>query len=436
MMRLHIRWRALWSQRITAQKRPARTARHFSSVITGGLLLFCGLLSIPGQADEKYLLAQSTYKALSAIHDLMDKQKYTSALKKLRELQQEVQGEDKPYEHAVILQTVGYLYSSTEDYPKAIKALRKSLSLNALPAKVSQDLHYMLAQLYMSTEQYAVGVKFLETWFKQAKAPPAQAYVLLANAYYQLGRYPEIISPVVTAIDLAKKPPESWYQLHLAANLELKRYPQAAQVLETLISLLPEKEQYWKQLAAVYLQLKEEHQALAVQALLARMGHLEGKGLVYLSDLYRYLSIPYKAGQILQRALNAGTVEASIENWERTANAWSAAHEWEKSVEAFDKAGKLSQKGKFDLYRAQILIGHQRWDEAIAALHQALHKDGLEDAGQARFLLGQACYEQGRLTDAIKALKLAQRSPKYDKPASRWLKHLRTLQQQTAARQG
>lgn len=434
MMSILAGWRVIRRPGISVQEERINSARLFRSLALGALWLIGGLLPPHSQAkEEQYLLRQSTYEALSAAQELMDKQKYVAALKKLRELQEQVQGEDKPYEQAVILQILGYLYSATEAYPKAIEAAQKSLSLDALPAEVSQDLHYMLAQLYMITEHYAKGIEFLETWFDKAKAPPAEAYVLLANAYYQLERYREVIPPIVTAIDLAKDPPEAWYQLQLAANLELKRYPQAARVLATLINLFPQKEQHWKQLAAVYMQLDEKRRALAVQALSDLMGHLEGKGLIYLSNLYRYLHIPYKAAQILQQALDAGAIEATTQNWKRTAYAWSAAREWKNAMEAFSEAGKLNQTGEFDLYRAQLLIRHLRWEEAIAALRQALRKGGLDNAGQVRFLLGQVHYEQGRLADAISALERIQRSSEYGEQASRWLKHLKAIQQRNAS---
>jgi tetratricopeptide (TPR) repeat protein len=385
-------------------------------------------------ADE-YLLTPSTYEALSAVHELMEEGQYFSALKKLDALQGRVRGKgaNRAYEQAVILQTLGHVYSSLEKYPQAIQAFRDSLALEALPERVAYDLHYNLAQLYIAVEQYAEGVQYLEKWFKETEAPSAEAYVLLANGYYHLQQYPKVIPPIQKAIELREKPQEAWYQLYLAAHLELQQYPQAAQVLTVLISQFPKKEQYWKQLAAVYLEMDEEYRALAVQALAAQVGPLEGKGLIYLSNLYRYLNIPYKAARVLQQGLRAGAIEANVKNWERLADAWSAARELEEAVEAFEEAGKKSQDGKMDLRRGQLLIGLGRWDEANAALQQALRKGDLDDPGQARFLLGHARYEQGRLADAIEALELAQRSPKYRKQAIQLIKYVKAIQKQRTA---
>jgi tetratricopeptide (TPR) repeat protein len=308
--------------------------------------------------------------------------------------------------------------------------------LGALPEQVAHDVRYSLAQIYIATEQYAEAAKFLEVWFKEAKAPPAEAHILAASTYYHLERYAEVIPHVMAAIDLVEEPQETWQQLHLSARLELKQYHHAARILETLISWFPEKEQYWKQLAAVYLEMSEEHQALAVQALAARMGQIEGKGLIHLSNLYRYLNIPYKAAQILQQGFRAGAIVVSAKNWEHLANAWLAAREWEKAINAFSEAGRLRQDGKMELRRGQILIELRQWGQAGDAFKQALRKGGLDDPGQARFFLGQARYEQGRFAEAIQALKLAQESASYGKQAAQWLKYLQMVQKQRVIGEG
>jgi len=437
-MRLQTVW---WlNQRIEklSQDFLAAVWAHFSPylILRSRWLLVALLVAAANtQAVDDYLLTPSTYEALRVVHELMDERQYSQALEKLNVLQGRVKGRGKnrAYEQAVVLQTRGHIYSSMEEYREAIQAFKESLALDALPEEVTRHLQYNLAQLYLAVEEYAEGAQLLERWFQAAETPSGEAYVLLANAYYHLGQYPKVISPIKTAIELAEKPQEAWYQLYLAAHLELQQYPQAAQVLETLISQFPEKEQYWKQLAAVYLEMNEEQRALAVQALAARMGRLKGKGLIYLSNLYRYLNIPYKAAQVLQQGLQKGAIEASVKNWERLADAWIAARELEQAIDTFSVAGQQSQNGKMDLRRGQLLIELGRWDEANAALQQALRKGGLDDPAQARFLLGHARYEQGRLDDALEALELAQRSPKYRQRAAQWIKYVKAIQKQKAA---
>ncbi|MGR6034979.1 MAG: tetratricopeptide repeat protein [Candidatus Nitrosoglobus sp.] len=410
----------------------------FPIFILGNALLLGGILAANATAADQYLLTPSTYKTLSAVHKLLDKQQYALALKQLKTLQERVKGasRSKAYEQAVVLQTLGYAYSSMDDYSKAIQAFEASLDLEALPAQVIHDVRYSLAQIYMATEQYAKAAKSLEVWFKGAKAPPAEAHILAASAYYYLKQYTQAIPHIMAAIDLAKEPQESWYQLHLAVRLALKQYHHAAQVLEILISQFPEKEQYWTQLAAVYLEMSKEHQALAVQALTAHMRQLGGKELLRLADFYHYLNIPYKAAQVLQQGLRANTIKVSAKNWEHLANAWLAAREWKKAANAFSEAGRLRHDGKMDLRRGQIFIELQQWEQAGKAFEQALRKGGLDDPGQVRLFLGQVRYEQGRFADAVRALELARKSPNCSKQAMQWLKHLQMVQKQRIAGEG
>lgn len=397
------------------------------------------LLSLAVQAAEQYLLSPRTYEALTVVHELMDRQKYSQAREKLMALQKRLKGagKQKAYEEAVILQTLGYVYSSVEHYPEAIRVFRASLALEALPAETVLELRYSLAQLHIAIGQYGKGIKLLEAWLQETQAPPVAAHVLAANAYYHLGQYNQVILHIKTAINLADEPPEtSWYQLQLAGHLELKQYSQAAGVLEALIELQPENEGYWEQLATLYAEIKKDKRALAVQALAEKMGYLEGQALIYLSEFYRYLDIPYKGGQILQQALETGAVKDNAQNWENLADSWTAAREWERAIEAFSKAGRRSQKGQADLRRAQLLIELQRWDEAGAALQQALRKGGLDNPGQAQLLLGQVRYHQGEWAEAIQALELARRSPEYARQAAQWIKHVQVLQKQKALEQG
>ncbi|BAW79683.1 hypothetical conserved protein [Candidatus Nitrosoglobus terrae] len=411
----------------------------FTAVLRSAFLLILGgALAVNAKASDQYLLTPSTYKTLSAVHELLDKQQYVSAIVQLKALQERVKGTSKTkiYEQAVVLQNSGYVYASMEDYPKAIQAFEASLNLNSLPAQVIRDVRYSLAQLYMATEQYAKAARLLEVWLKEVETPRAEAHVLAASAYYYLEQYNQTVPHIIAAIDLAKDPQESWYQLHLAARLELKQYNDAAQVLGTLIGLFPEKEQYWQQLATIYMEMSKEQQALAVQALTAHVKQLKDKELIRLADFYRYLDVPYKAAQILDQGLKAHTIEVSAKNWENLANAWLSAREWKKAADAFSESGKLRKDGTMDIRRGQLFIQLQQWDKAGAAFEQALSKGGLDDLAQARLLLGQIRYEQGRFTDAVKALELAKESPNYSKQAAQWLKHLQMVQKQKAIDKG
>ncbi|WP_264696135.1 tetratricopeptide repeat protein [Candidatus Nitrosacidococcus sp. I8] len=391
-------------------------------------------LSNSAIAAAKYALSPRTYESLSSIHELLNKKEYSTALKNLKNLFQVVQGigQQKSYEQAMVLQTLGYTYSSLENYPKAIETFKNSLNLKILPDQANNSVHYALGQLYIITERYTEAVIFLEDWLKDEAIGESStdAHVLAANAYYHLKKYTKTISHITIAINHSEDPKEYWYQLNLAARLELKQYPESTKILEILITKFPEKKEYWQQLTAVYSELNQKQRTLAVQGLITHIDTTKEADLVRLSDFYRYLDMPYKAGIVLQTGFTNSTIEASDKNLERLAESWFAAKEWKKAADAFKQAGQLRKDGKMELHLGQMFIELQQWKQAELAFKQALKKGGLDDSGQAYIALARVEYEQEQIVPAIEALKKAKQSPKYHKQADQWLKHLQLVQQQ------
>ncbi|WP_197744299.1 tetratricopeptide repeat protein [Candidatus Nitrosacidococcus tergens] len=392
------------------------------------------ILSNSAIAAAQYSLSPRTYESLSAIHKLLNKEEYNTALSKLKDLFSLVQGagQQKNYEQAIVLQTLGYTYSSLENYPKAIQTFKDSLNLKVLPDQVSNSVHYALGQLYIITERYAEAAAFLEDWLRDESIGDSStdAHVLAANAYYHLKKYTKTISHITAAINHSEDPKEYWYQLSLAARLELKQYPESAKILEILITKFPEKKEYWQQLAGIYLELNQEQRSLAVQGLTTHIKSFKEVDLVRLSDFYRYLNMPYKAGIVLQKGFTNNTIKTSDKNLERLAESWFAAKEWEKAANAFKQAGKLREDGKMELRLGQMFIELQQWKQAELAFKQALKKGGLKDSGQVYISLARVEYEQEQIVPAIEFLKKAKRSPKYHNQADQWLKHLQLVQQQ------
>jgi len=141
--------------------------------------------------DSQYLLTERTYKALSAAQELMEVEKFSEAESKLKTLLTKVDAAS--YEMAMVQQTLGYLYSSQENYGQASKLFEQALSSNALPEKASNNLRYNLAQLLLADEQYNKGISLLEQWLQAAVSPPNSAHVLLASAYYRVKNYKKTI---------------------------------------------------------------------------------------------------------------------------------------------------------------------------------------------------------------------------------------------------
>jgi tetratricopeptide (TPR) repeat protein len=288
---------------------------------------------------------------------------------------------------------------------------------------------YQIAQLYFMQERYDESLEKLDLWF--CKSPPDEitsaAYVLQASIYAQKDDYAGVLKAIETAISMDVDPKEPWYQLKLAAHYELEQYPQAAETLETMISKWPGKKIYWTQLSQICFRLKLGDRALAIQALAYRNGLLDKQtDLLYLSSLYSNAEVPYKAAEILEAGIGSGIVEPSRHHWTVIAESWYAAEELEKSLLAYEQAGKAASDGVMDLRRGYILVDLERWPEALESLDRALQKGGLDErkTAEAYLLRGMAQFNLGKFENASSDWGKAGRYEKTREAARQWMNHL------------
>ncbi len=197
-------------------------------------VLGIGTVSAAETKDEQFLLSEDTYKALNQAQELMEKESYPQAQQQLNNLLDKV--EKGSYEQAVVLQTLGFLYSSLEQYKKATDTFQRALDLDALPKDVTHTLRYNLAQLLIADGQYKKGIPLMEEWLSAEKKPDNTVYVLLASAYYQIENFSKAADRINIAIKNDKTPKEDWYRLLLSSYLSLKHYKSAINVLEVLIT--------------------------------------------------------------------------------------------------------------------------------------------------------------------------------------------------------
>lgn len=374
------------------------------------------------EEDNKYLLTEKTYKALSSAQALMEENKYSIAESKLNELLKQVKSGS--YEMAVVRQTLGFLYSSREQYTKASKQFQLALDSKVLPKKVSHELRYNLAQLLLAAKKYKGGISLLKEWIKAEPSPPVSAYVLLSSAYYQVKNYKSTIKYIQIAIKRGKPVKEAWYQVLLSSNLELKQYKSAIKVLESLIARYPYKKIYWTQLSSLYLQQKKEFTALAVKMLAQRLELGDGKILINMADMYRYLHIPYKSGKILEKGMADGVIPANFKNLKSLSESWMAAKEADKAAKVLKRLAKIDSSGESDLKYGRVLFSMEKWKHTLPPLTASLQKLKGKHRGSASLLLGMTQFHLGDLTKAKVHFSQALSFPNEKPQAGQWLRHI------------
>ncbi len=373
-------------------------------------------------AAEPYLLQQETHKALSSAQALMEQQQYTSAESQLKSLLQSTQG--LAYDHAIVQQTLGYLYSKRKQYGKASVAFKKALSSRALPNKVAHDLRYNLAQLLLADKQYERGTKLLAAWIKADGSPPNSARVLLASAYYQSGNYSQAAKYISAAIQRDKSPDEDWYKMLVSSQIKSKQYQSAVPTLEKLITRYPHRIEYWQQLTSLYSQQNAQSRTLAVQLLANRLDLDVGLTASHLSDMYRAVGIPYKSGSILQTALDNGILKTNYKNLKRLSESWISAKEAQKAVATLQQLSPLDSSGYSELQQGRVLVGIAAWGDAIAPLKQSLGKLTGNQVGEANLLLGLATYHHGDANQAKQYFLKAGGFEQVRVQAGQWIRHI------------
>jgi tetratricopeptide (TPR) repeat protein len=401
-----------------------RTSKRIPARIGAAVLiaLFLGILS-NGLAAAAQTLSPSTYHQLSEVHKHIDQQLYDAALKALQALLQDVK--QQPYEKAVVLQTLGYVQVSREDYAAAIRALEQSLALQQLPDDTQQRLRYDLAQLYVAQGRTDEAVNILENWFQRADKPPAEAYVLLGQAYAQQKKYRKAIPPLTKAIELADRPHADWYEALLAMHYELQSYRDCVPLLKDMLRLFPERHRYWQQLAGVHLALEDYDGALTTLELAYRDGALKSEQqLIQLVQLYLYTGIPYKAARLLEEQMRTGGIKNNTRHRELLARAWSSSKQRMQAIKALENALSAESSPELRLRLAQWYFEDQRWQAAASILEPLLIDKTSGSAGQAWLLLGIARFEQNDREAARVAFMNAAESSVTEITAQQWLEFI------------
>ncbi len=370
-------------------------------------------------------MSESYYKGVEAATALIGNQKYGEAIERLNKM---TDGDGSAYEKAIVYYNLGFAYSSKNDYPNAAKVFQKALDANALPQAQHDQLQFNLGQLLIADKQYAAGAKVLERYIADSCSPvSAEAHIFLAQAYAEQKRFNDAIPQVDQAIAKSKQVKESWLQLKMALYYETKNFKGCADTLIKLIALVPTKSDYWRQLSGMFLELKQDPEAVAVLALADRQGFVtQPNEIKNLYNVYMMVDLPFKAATFLQDAMDKNRVPSDEKNLESVANAWINARDLPKAEAALKKLAAMSSKGDYYFKLGAMYGDAERWKESREMLEQAVAKGGLGNrSGEAYLRLAIAAYS---LKDMKAAESAANKALGYDNTrgqAGQWLRQIR-----------
>ncbi|NRA43011.1 MAG: hypothetical protein HRU21_11995 [Pseudomonadales bacterium] len=387
----------------------------------------------PRRTKRSATMRPAIYKRLEAVRVLVEEEKYSKALDKLKALEKVKRN---AYEKAQTFNMFAYVYFNQEKYAAAAQAYEQTLKTENLPDSLAQTAQYSLAKLYLIEEDYQRSLNALNAWFNLVEKPGAEAHILKAQLLYQLERYNQALTEVKKAITIieakGQKPKESWLLIERAVYYANKDFKGMERCLQDLIAHYP-KAQYWVQLSAVYNELGKSGKELSVMETAYDQNMLTKESQI-VSLAYAFLGqeIPYKSAQVMIKGMKDGLVEENAKNLSLLADALMLAKEYDAAIDVMSKAAKASQKGKDFFKLAQIHTERQEWNLALKNVSKALVLGELKDEGGAYILKGLILFNMKRLNSAQKEFKLAAKIDGHESVAKQWLRYIDSEQKRLA----
>jgi tetratricopeptide (TPR) repeat protein len=285
---------------------------------------------------------------------------------------------------------------------------------------------YQSAQLFMQEEKWKEGAAALEEWFKTAANPNSAAYYLLAVAYYQQDDFNRALAPAKKAVELMDKPNENWLQMLSALHLQREEYRDAIPILQQLVTVAPDKKTYWMQLSSIYGQMEDYPNALAIMQLANSAGLVtEDSEVRRLADLLLFNDVPYRGAQVIESAIEKKIVNLDDKLYEKLANCWIAAGEFDKSLAPLQRAAEMASTGDAFIRLGEVQVQREDWPAAITAVQRGVDKGQLKDPGNAQLMLGIAHYSQKDYAAARPFFERARQSEKHRQIADSYLQAIR-----------
>jgi tetratricopeptide (TPR) repeat protein len=373
-------------------------------------------------------ISQVTARILQEAIELLNMENYAGAGEKLATLRLD---RLSPYERGTVERILFSIAYNREQYEQARGHLQNAINSGGLNAQQIDEARYQIAQMYMQQENWREGAAALEEWFKTAANPNSAAYYMLAIAYYQMEDLNRALPPAKKAVELMETPNESWLSMLSALYLQREEYREAIPVLQQLVTAAPGKKTYWMQLSSVHGQLEDYGNALAVMQLAHSMGLVtEDSEVRRLADLLLFNEVPYRGAQVLEAAIEKKYVNLDDKLYEKLANCWIAAGEFDKAIAPLQRSAELSNNGDTFVRLGEVQAQREDWPAAIAAIERGVAKGDLRDPGNAQLWLGIAHYTQKDYAEAVPFFQRARQTDRYRNMADQYLGAIRAPREQ------
>lgn len=408
------------------------------TIVVAGSLIGAPAVLAAGQTDQKAeqpaktkrvpAMRNRVYGHLALAQKVGEEQGTAAGIAKLDEVKGRID-QLNSYERAMLWNFYGFMHYNNEDVPNALVSFEKVIAEEAIPESLRLATMRSVGQLYMSQENYPKALEYLTRWKDNVgKELKAGDHVLFAQNYYQTKQYQNALDSIEQAVTLReaknKLPKENWLVLQRAAYYELKQPVKVTEVLEKMVRLF-NKPEHWVQLAGMYGEIEQEKKQLAVMEAAWQAGFItKGQDMINLAQLYLYHEVPFKAAKVIEEAIDKGLVQKEEKNLQLLSQAFLMAKNDDLAVNPLQDAAQIAEHGNFEAQLAEIYVNTEQWDKAIEAATVALRKGELNNPGNIHMALGMAHYNLNSYDASLFALSKAKLFKPTKSMATQWIAYV------------
>ncbi len=353
---------------------------------------------------QQYLLAKKYDQAIDILNKVVNRSSSTK------------------YEVAKTKVMISKAYIAQEKLDKAELEIKEALDLDQLSYQESCEALLQLAQVQMMAKNYMESKKTLLKYI-EISPESSVAWVMMSAVDFQLENYKEAQIAIDEAMSRTKKPQEPWIYLAANAHYKNKSYKTAEKYYRDLIAIRQTNKSYWLSLVAVLFEQNKTSEALTHYEMAYKLGHIkQDSEILTRVGLMQASDIPYKAALELEAALKDKKVKEQKSTYESLAGYWFQSKDFDKAVEAFEKASQFSKDGQVDLMLGQVYLEMEKWSQAQKSFALALKKGNLKkQAGNAYMGLGLASFFNNEKPKALQFFSKAKDFKNQKDTAEKWI---------------
>lgn len=376
------------------------------------------------QKKEKrktYIIGPRVGKKVQKAYELYSADQVNEALEILKEIKP-----SKDYDKAYVDRMIGNLMAGQEGRAKeALTYLERAAKLDILNEVEHAQVLRLIADLNIQQENFKAAEQGYMAWMEFTGKEDADVYTRIANARYQNKDIAGVVPMADKAIALYKKPNKNPYILKMQSFYERKMYKESIAVSEILVKTFPQEKSYWSRLGMMYMLVEDYSKALSVMELAYKQNYLDKPTeFKVLAQLYATQNIPYKSAMIQEKYIKSGVIKRDFQSVKAMASSFHSAKVFDKAAKYYGEAGKL--KNDADMFRRQgsVLLGNEKYSQAIAPLKKAIEL-GIKNPGRVHMNLVEAYFYMGKYKSAYEQAKLAAKDPRSKKLAKGWMPHIK-----------